>query len=85
MLGNGGNIKDASIFFMFVTSAPFKDIWYLQPLAVENIYISKTFWLSGSIQLDVVREHQANKLAVREINLLESNLTLLYLFGLQDP
>ena len=70
---------------MFVTSASFKDIWYLQPLAVENIYISKTFWLSGSIQLDVVREHPANKLAVREINLLESNLTLLYLFGLQDP
>ena len=55
------------------------------PLPVENIYISKTFWLSGSIQLDVVREHPANKLAVREINLLESNLTLLYLFGLQDP
>ena len=55
------------------------------PLPVENIYISKTFWLSGSIQLDVVREHPANKLAVREINLLESNLTLLYLFGFQDP
>lgn len=56
----------------------------LLPLPVENIYISKTFWLSGSIQLDVVREHPANKLAVREINSLESNLTLLYLFGLQD-
>ena len=52
---------------MFVTSASFKDIWYLQPLAVENIYISKTFWLSGSIQLDVVREHQPTNLQLEKL------------------
>ena len=37
------------------------------PLPVENIYISKTFWLSGSIQLDVVREHQPTNLQLEKL------------------
>ena len=32
-----------------------------------NIYISKTFWLSGSIQLDVVREHQPTNLQLEKL------------------
>ena len=57
----------------------------MPPLREENIYISKTFWLSGSIHLDFVREHQPTNLQLEKLTLVfavESNLTLLSFFRL---
>ena len=67
MLGNGGNIKDASIFLCLLLPLLSKIFGTSLPLAVENIYISKTFWLSGSIQLDVVREPQPTNLQLEKL------------------
>ena len=67
MLGNGGKYKSCINIFCLLLPLLLKIFGTSLPLAVENIYISKTFWLSGSIQLDVVREPQPTNLQLEKL------------------